>query len=72
MLDHLTLTVSDFARSRAFYQTALAPLGYDEQMSFEGMIGFGEKQKPSFWIKQGPLPQSGRRVLGSRYFRSGR
>ena len=27
MLDHVGLTVSDFARSRAFYEAALAPLG---------------------------------------------
>ena len=28
MLDHLGLRVADHARSRAFYQRALAPLGY--------------------------------------------
>ena len=27
MLDHIGLTVSDFARARAFYDAALAPLG---------------------------------------------
>ncbi len=26
ILDHITLTVSDYARSRAFYEKALAPL----------------------------------------------
>ena len=27
MLDHIGLTVSDFARAQAFYDLALAPLG---------------------------------------------
>ena len=28
MIDHIALDVSDIARSRAFYRSALAPLGY--------------------------------------------
>ena len=28
MLDHLGLRVADYARSRAFYERALAPLGF--------------------------------------------
>ena len=28
MLDHIGFPVSDFARSKAFYERALAPLGY--------------------------------------------
>ena len=28
MIDHIGLAVSDLARSRAFYEAALAPLGY--------------------------------------------
>lgn len=58
MIDHFTLTVSDLARTRAFYERALAPLGYGVQMEFEGYIGFGARGKPSFWIKAGPMPQS--------------
>jgi catechol 2,3-dioxygenase-like lactoylglutathione lyase family enzyme len=58
MIDHFTLTVPDAVKSRAFYERALAPLGYGVQMEFEGMIGFGAPRKPSFWIKAGPLPQS--------------
>ncbi|WP_245942228.1 VOC family protein [Sphingomonas gilva] len=27
MIDHIGLNISDFARSRAFYEAALAPLG---------------------------------------------
>jgi catechol 2,3-dioxygenase-like lactoylglutathione lyase family enzyme len=29
MIDHLTLRVADYARSKTFYRAALAPLGYD-------------------------------------------
>ncbi len=28
MIDHTGLTITDFARSKAFYEAALAPLGY--------------------------------------------
>jgi catechol 2,3-dioxygenase-like lactoylglutathione lyase family enzyme len=52
------LTVSDLARSRAFYERALAPLGYGVQMEWEGYVGFGGPRKPSFWMKAGPMPQS--------------
>lgn len=58
MLDHIGLTVSNLAASKAFYETALAPLGVGVQMAptpdmiaagFEG-YGFGEAGKPFFWI----------------------
>jgi len=39
MIDHVTLPVQDLERSRAFYERALAPLGYT--------IAFGEA--PHFW-----------------------
>ena len=29
MIDHVTIRVSDFAASRTFYSTVLAPLGYE-------------------------------------------
>jgi catechol 2,3-dioxygenase-like lactoylglutathione lyase family enzyme len=56
VLDHLTLTVRDLARSRAFYTRALAPLGYSVRMEFEQIIGFGDSAKPYFWLKQGDPP----------------
>lgn len=54
MLDHLSLAVTDYERSKRFYQAALAPLGY--ALIMEHPIsggGFGSQGKPSFWIKQG-------------------
>lgn len=56
MIDHLTWTVRDVARSKAFYTAALAPLGYGVVMEFEGMLGIGPPEKPFFWLKQGDQP----------------
>ena len=60
MIDHTGLSVSDFARSKAFYQAALEPIGYrmlmeltaEQTGGFEG-AGFGVPPKPDFWISQG-------------------
>jgi len=60
MIDHLGLPVSDFARSRAFYAAALAPLGYAvlmevsaEETGSHAHAGFGADGKPDFWISTG-------------------
>lgn len=50
MLDHIVLQCSDVAASARFYDTVLAPLGAGRVMEFEGTIGFGEANKPVFWI----------------------
>jgi catechol 2,3-dioxygenase-like lactoylglutathione lyase family enzyme len=53
MLDHLGLEVSDYARSRAFYEKALAPLGLEVLLEpVPEVCGFGSasEQKPFFWI----------------------
>ncbi len=54
MLDHVGLNVRDYRTSRAFYERALAPLGYGVVMAFDewGGAGFGPEQKPVFWIMQ--------------------
>ncbi len=53
MIDHVSLTVSDFARSRAFYEKALAPLGWRVEAEFDGAVGIGVDGHPFFWISQG-------------------
>ena len=50
MIDHTGIRVTDFKRSVAFYEQALAPLGYTAIMKFESWAGFGEGRKPDFWI----------------------
>ena len=54
LIDHLTLNVSDYARSKAFYEKALAPLGVKPIMEFGDACGFGRESKPDFWIGKGP------------------
>jgi len=63
MLDHLAIAVADKARSKAFYEKALAPLGYSVLKEVEQFgIGFGVAQGPlksrdphgDFWIYEAP------------------
>ena len=41
MLDHISLPVADLQASAAFYDAALAALGYVRVWSFEDAIGYG-------------------------------
>jgi catechol 2,3-dioxygenase-like lactoylglutathione lyase family enzyme len=56
MLDHLGFPVSDYKRSKAFYEKALAPLGYvlvmevQQDQNDAPAAGFGANGKPDFWI----------------------
>jgi catechol 2,3-dioxygenase-like lactoylglutathione lyase family enzyme len=56
MIDHVGFSVSDYARTRAFYEQALAPLGYTLVMEVtahatgQPAAGFGIGGKPDFWI----------------------
>ena len=58
MIDHIGFPVSDYARSKAFYDKALAPLGYtlimeataEQTESGYPAAGFGKDGKPDFWI----------------------
>jgi catechol 2,3-dioxygenase-like lactoylglutathione lyase family enzyme len=61
MLDHIGLNVTDFERSRAFYERALEPLGIAVLMEpIPGVAGFGEQhdQKPYFWISNREPPHA--------------
>lgn len=61
MIDHLTLLVRDYARSRDFYLQALAPLGYTMVMEltreqipvleFPATCGLGVNGKPDLWLR---------------------
>ncbi len=59
MLDHIGFGVSNFARSKAFYIAALAPVGYRllhevsaEESGGAAFAGFGGT-RPQFWIGTG-------------------
>jgi catechol 2,3-dioxygenase-like lactoylglutathione lyase family enzyme len=60
MIDHTGVAVSDYARSKAFYEKALAPIGYALMMEIPASVtghtdvaGFGEPPTPDFWISSG-------------------
>ena len=59
MLDHVSIAVADLARSLEFYARALAPLGIKRLMAYGGTtelpdhVGFGDQNKPFFWIGTG-------------------
>jgi len=50
ILDHVGLNVTDYARSKRFYEQALAPLGISLIMEYGTFCGFGREGKPDFWI----------------------
>lgn len=56
MIDHISIGVADFARSTAFYDSALAPLGIkrlfdvpEDQSDSVKVTGYGE-DRPWFWL----------------------
>lgn len=65
MLDHVSLGVADLARSRAFYDAVLAPLGYRRLFDLDDASGYGAAREKGqalpFWIGQEPAvaPASG-------------
>jgi len=50
VIDHLSVNVGNLDRSKAFYEKALAPLGYAAIMSFDDAVGLGVPPKPDFWL----------------------
>jgi catechol 2,3-dioxygenase-like lactoylglutathione lyase family enzyme len=61
MIDHMTILVSDYRRSIAFYLAALKPLGYAMTMELDDVTypelpsaffaGLGVKGKPDLWLR---------------------
>ena len=58
MIDHVSIQVSNFAKTLSFYTDALAPLGYVPQYVDENAksAGFGPKGEPRLWIAEGKPP----------------
>jgi len=50
IIDHIGLSVSNYARSKAFFAQALAPLGITLVKEVHGRAGFGRNGKPEFWF----------------------
>ena len=50
MIDHVSIAVSDIARSALFYEAVLGPLGLLKLVEFApSRVGFGKKY-PEFWL----------------------
>jgi catechol 2,3-dioxygenase-like lactoylglutathione lyase family enzyme len=63
MIDHISLPVADYARSRAFYDKAMGALGYKVAMEMTDSpefiaAGYGpaDRPEPGFWIGSGREP----------------
>jgi catechol 2,3-dioxygenase-like lactoylglutathione lyase family enzyme len=58
-LAHVSLPVTDLQASKAFYLTALKPLGYEVFMELDATIGLGPKNaNPDFWLHKCPAEKS--------------
>jgi catechol 2,3-dioxygenase-like lactoylglutathione lyase family enzyme len=57
MFDHISIGVRDIARSRAFYDQALAAIGHRRLSASEDSLGYGE-EAVAFWIglSDSPVP----------------
>ena len=51
MIEHVSVPVSDYEKSKAFYQKLLAPVGYELLREYPPeAAGFCEGESTSFWI----------------------
>jgi catechol 2,3-dioxygenase-like lactoylglutathione lyase family enzyme len=63
MIDHMTYRVRDLKKTKAFYQAALKPIGYE--VGYEGVhdgvgiLGFISGGKIDTWFVEGVTPVSG-------------
>jgi catechol 2,3-dioxygenase-like lactoylglutathione lyase family enzyme len=66
MLDHFSIGVAEVARSRRFYDAALAPLGYAALSVGEDSLGYG-KDAPALWIGASASPPPADRRSGLHF-----
>ena len=50
MINHVTVKVKDFDKEEAFYEAALAPLGYSKGPAFPGVQAFVAEDGSSVWV----------------------
>jgi catechol 2,3-dioxygenase-like lactoylglutathione lyase family enzyme len=68
MIDHMSIQVTDYEKSKDFYVRALGPLGYSvimkvtreqaPQLPCPEICGLGEQGKPDFWLSGADTPTS--------------
>ena len=57
IVDHISIAVSDYEKSKTFFAQSLAPLGISLITEVEGWAGFGRSGKAEFWFGVGVEPQ---------------
>jgi len=55
MIEHISLRCSDARASRAFYEQALAPLGYEVDKEYGDAFGFIQGGRHDFWVTEGKV-----------------
>jgi catechol 2,3-dioxygenase-like lactoylglutathione lyase family enzyme len=50
MINHISIGVRDIARTKRFYDSALAPLGYRCLSQSDGSLGYGRDEAIALWI----------------------
>ena len=50
IIDHIGIAVTDYQKSKTFYEKALNPLGIRLIMEVNGWAGLGRGEKPEFWF----------------------
>lgn len=65
IIDHIGLTIKDYAASVGFYTKALAPLGIEKVMEYGTWAGFGRDGKPEFWFGTGDQAQNSMHIAFS-------
>jgi catechol 2,3-dioxygenase-like lactoylglutathione lyase family enzyme len=50
MIAHTSLSITNYPRSKAFYKSVLATLGYTNNMEFGEAAGFNDGENTDFWI----------------------
>jgi catechol 2,3-dioxygenase-like lactoylglutathione lyase family enzyme len=58
VIDHIVLNVRDLAKSKAFYEPALKPLGYALKVEWLEGVGFGTDEGTDFFLAQRGEPSA--------------
>lgn len=56
MIDHVSIGVAQLARSRAFYDAVLTPLGYTCQSAGDTYLGYGTAAHTQLWVLASSKP----------------
>lgn len=57
MIDHISIGVSDIARTQKFYDAAMKPLGYKRTSTGEDSLGYGRNgAMAAFWASKSDRP----------------